>query len=128
MCLALAFAADSGSKFLTFGIAPGDFPGFLGSYIGGRSYDLPDLSYGYSGCGGYTQVRRRCSPSDHLYHFSQFAGGYFGAAGTSISSPASGTEFWQFVCADFGKVFPLLLCPFLAAILLRALLPKYMPS
>ena len=59
-----------------------------------------------------------------LYHFSQFAGCHFGAAGTSVGTPASGTEFWQFVCADLGKVFPLLLCPFLAAILLRALLPK----
>ena len=82
------------------------------------------LSYGYGCCGDYFQVGRECGKSDSYT--------LLGNIGAAIAVPIlfplievnPDVSFWGAFWVILSKVFPLLICPFLAAWLLSKFLPK----
>ena len=118
MCLALAFAADSGSKFLAFGIAPGDFPDFSARIlVEGAMICLicPTAT------AAAVVTRKLGGDAAHLTTYTilvNLLAAILVPLVLPLVHPHPELNFGSSFALILGKVFPLLLCPFLAAILL----------
>ncbi len=90
-----------------------------------RGHGLHYLPYGYCCGSDYFQIGRECGESDYLHiageYWSSYCRPYFFFPLVEVHPDVS---FWGAFFVILSKVFPLLICPFLAAWLLGKCLPK----